>query len=82
MTKLTTQKIHSIIRNHLQSKCSEHSISQRVNHAPYYLFSIPGIYGVFSEKYINEIAAALTNADIKFHSLSIKIGFLKIGKVQ
>ncbi len=83
MKNLTTKKIHSIIRNHLQLKCSKYSISQRINRNTYDLHTkIAGVYGVVSGKYINEIATALTNAQIKFDKSTIERGFLKIIKAQ
>ena len=77
--KLTTQKLHSIIRGGINKKCSKYSVSQKINRTSYSLYTrMRGIYGIMSGQFINEIAEALTRAGIVFDDLGIDRGWIKV----
>lgn len=78
-TKLTTQRLHSVIQASTGVLSSQYSPTQRIDRITYDIHTrIKGVYGVLSAKHIEQIAEALRAAGIQFDDSEISKGFVKI----
>jgi hypothetical protein len=81
-TKLTTQKLHSVVRDGIGIKCSLHSPSQRINRTTYDIYSqFKTYYVLTSTQYMEQIQEVLNESGIKFQH-DERRGVLCIPKVQ
>lgn len=81
--KLTTQKLHKVIQEKINTLSSFYSVSQKINRQTYSIYTgFKGVYGIVSADYLNEICEALDDAGIKYDNSEIERGFIKIRKFQ
>lgn len=78
-TKLTTQRLHSVIQAGTGVLSSKYSPSQRIDRTTYDVNTmLKGVYGVMSSKNIKQIAEVLRAAGIQFDDGEIAKGFVKV----
>ena len=81
--KITTQKLHKIIRDRIGKKCSKFSLSQKIDRTSYGVCTyMRGVYGIFSGQHIAEIAGALTENAIAFDESKIDRGIIVVEIMQ
>lgn len=82
--KLTTQKLHSIIRNAIGVKSSFYSPSQKIDRVTYDIHTTKLFYGVISgtQEYIETIRDAVKDAGLIFDDSEIDRGIIKVKKFQ
>ena len=83
MAKLTTTKLHSIIRKATGNKCSKFSPSQKIDRTTYDINTMfKGFYGIISGQNIIAIRDAVKEAGLVFDESEISRGFIKVKKFQ
>ena len=79
MTRLTTQKLHSIIQKRINKLSTKYSVSEKINRTTYDVCTrLRGTYGVMSSSYLPEIIEALKSAGIEFDDSCKDRGFIKV----
>lgn len=81
--RLTTQKLHSIIRIETGHLCSKYSLSQKIDRTTYSVYTkLKHVLGVTSSKHITEICKALDKHNIKYDNSEIDRGFISVFRIQ
>lgn len=81
--RLTTQKLHSIIRSGTGCLCSKYSPSQKIDRTTYSVYTgLKHVFGITSSSHITDICKAFDTHDIKYDSSEIDRGFIKVYKIQ